>query len=454
MILLAKLRVPLLFFTGLFYIYWMPIFDAPDEPAHFARAFGIVEGQWILRNNPIFLIQFIQRHLQANDSPETRQMTDYLRQFLENDPNSRISNVAYNGALYSPVPYLPHAGVIRAVLWFQSGQDGLKTAVYGCRLLSLSMFCGMLAWSFAIFPPLSWLFFWLAATPMALSQACVVSLDPLVYGSTVLLLSLSFGECGRKIYASGVFLASFILLMTKPPYIPVLAVPAAMILLIPTSDRGWKTACLVASFTVSIAAMSIWQYLSQVYQIYETSLRFVQNFIFLEIDPSAQLRWVLANPFGFVKVVGRTCIVFGNDLFRQFVGVLGWLEIRLPEWVVWLWMAFIPAVLTMSGRPANLSPPRSRIAAAFCLVVSGGMVIGILLSAYLLWVPVGSSVVGGIQGRYFHAVAAVGLVSFPMILRSDGMVSHRVGKVLQATAGILFIVIHLGAWYTLVAARG
>ena len=154
----ARLRIPLLFLLGFLYVFLTPIFEAPDEPAHFARAYGIAEGQFILRDHSKALALFIRHQFKAMDSPETRSMAEYLKRYEQISTEERVPNIAYNTALYSPVPYLTHAAVIKTIMLCNPQGDVFRLQAYLCRIFSLLIFCSMLVLSFHICPGFK---FWL-----------------------------------------------------------------------------------------------------------------------------------------------------------------------------------------------------------------------------------------------------------------------------------------------------
>ena len=402
---LTRLRIPLLFLLGLLYVFLIPIFEAPDEPAHFARAYGIAEGQFILQDHPKELVLFIRHQFECINSPETRPVTQYLKRYERGD-KERVPNIAYNAALYSPVPYLPYAALIKAVMLYDPQGEVFKPSVYSCRMLSLLIFCSMLAISFHTCPGLSWPFFWLAATPMALSQASIVSLDPITFGSSVLLLSLTFGRCGKRLYALGLIISSAFLLLSKPPYLPILLIPLAQAFLNPAFDRSFQRRTVIAAMAISFAGMAIWQYLSMTHHIFETSVAFIGHFIQVKIDPVAQLRMVLQEPAFFLQVIWNTFKISGISLGYQMVGILGWLDIPVPVWTVLLWVLLVIPVLGLSEKSKMMPEKMSYWFGLFCMVISVGIVLGMMLSAYLLWAPTGASMIV-LQGRYFHIPIAV-----------------------------------------------
>lgn len=396
------------------YVIVTPIFEAPDEPAHFARAYGIAEGQFLLKDHPRDLILFILHNLESHGSPETQTFVDYLKAYESEDCQVRIPNIAYNTSLYSPVPYLFHAAVIKIIMLMNVSDNQLSFSVYACRALSLVLFCLSLAASFHICPLLSWPVFWIAATPMALSQASVVSTDPIVFCATIFILALTIGRTHNFFFIIGLIISACFLLLTKPPYIPVMIIPLSAIIFINRSQRKLKGMGIVLALCISCSGMFLWNFMVIKYEIYQNSLRFIRIFGEITLDPSRQLLGVLSDPSQFMKVLWVTFSTNGISLIHQMVGVLGWLDIPLPTWGVMLWGLLIFLPILMTGKPDWQTNSHSNWLGIVCIAVSALTTICLMVSAYMIWMPVGSAIVN-LQGRYFHPVAALLLVGWVLI---------------------------------------
>ncbi len=236
------IRLLILLVFGLAYVWVLPPFEAPDEPAHFARAYSLAEGQAVLKDHPRKLVVFLRdamkerlaaRHMEVQEVPVLAEMERCLREKKE-----RIPNIAYNSAQYSPVPYLFHAAVIRLVMLFDPTSRGLMVSLYACRIVSLLVFVGLLWVAFLLFPALSWPLFWLSITPMALSQASVVSVDYIVFLSAAILLTAALGHVRGTASAVCLICSAFFLLLTRPPYLWLLLVPVTSVFLSRDKNKG------------------------------------------------------------------------------------------------------------------------------------------------------------------------------------------------------------------------
>jgi len=160
-------------------------------------------------------------------------------------------------------------------------------------------------------------------------------------------------------------------------------------------------------------------------------------------DPGKQLQVLAADPTRAVTLVART-LVQNPWLWRQMIGVLGWLSIELPPWIYSLWtgvLALAALCLFMERGPG----PGRALAGLFGIALSAW---AIILAQYLGWTEVGATVIDGVQGRYFlpllpfvsvaipclRAVRLPGLGAVPL---SAGVASAMTVPVVVALASLL-----------------
>ncbi|OGR31562.1 MAG: hypothetical protein A2139_13830 [Desulfobacca sp. RBG_16_60_12] len=102
-------------------------------------------------------------------------------------------------------------------------------------------------------------------------------------------------------------------------------------------------------------------------------------------------------------------------IWLAFIGVLGWLDTRLPQPVY----KFYPLLLGLTAVTGISSQERERrftwgaagFAAGLFLASSGLL----LLALYLTWTPVQAPYLDGVQGRYFLPLAPLALLWLPPI---------------------------------------
>jgi len=401
----------LLLFFGTLYALTVPLFEAPDEPAHFARAYGISEGQFVLKDSPRHLAVFICEKLRNR---QQQAMVVSIMEQLLNDFPDRIPQIAPNAAMYSPVPYIFHALVIKAVAGFGESTLLLTLSVYLCRLTSLCLFVAVLYLAYRMAPFAFWPIYWICATPMALSQAAVVSVDFLILGACVILVSASLGDLKFPAFTWWVTLSGFLLLLTKPPYAPLLIIPAVSALFVKNATRLQKFSALAGFLLIPFLGAVAWNGLMVSRGYMNDFSALFLKYANIQIDPLGQFDYILAHPLRFIQIIRDSLHARILPYFHQFVGVLGWQDVPIPLWVAVLWgVLAVPAVGIADSTGFNL---RVRLLLGItCIAVSVLLVISISASAYMVWMPVGADWIN-MQGRYFHPVAVVCFTGAALII--------------------------------------
>ena len=430
---IRKLQLVVLLACGLLYVFLTPPFKAPDEISHLLRAYSVAEGQWIIKDHPVKLIRFYLENAarwQGGTPKLRRQLQNFLNHRGDGD---RISQLVFNTSLYSPVPYLFHALVIKCFML--CGNSNLLVLLYVMRICSLLVFIALLWLSFKLFPAGAWCIFWVAATPMALSQASVVNLDYLLFGAAAVLLSASLGNAGPRLY-SVCIIGSLILLMTaKLPYLPLLLVPIAA-LIIRKNHR--RLPGLIVGMILALAGGAWWNYLVKTEGIFDHSLEIARQLfqIDIQLDPLHQLSFIIFSPWRYGQVLFNTFASHGLLFFHQLVGVLGELDIPIPRTAVMLWAVGALALIVVREEPSGYNRKDSLLLGSCCLVAAGATLLTILTSAFMIWMPIGSSWIN-VQGRYFHPVMMAFLMG--MIVINPLTVGNRSSIMMRC--GLLFTVV-------------
>ena len=155
---------------------------------------------------------------------------------------------------------------------------------------------------------------------------------------------------------------------------------------------------------------------------------------------AAQLRVLLADPLRFLTIPANSLLHQGY-VFREMVGVLGWLNLLVPQplavlWVVALGTAFLgPAVLRRTR------PDRHAVASGLVVMLGiTGSVELIYLSQYLSFTEVGARLAEGVQGRYF--LPLLPLLAIVFCRREERLLSPpsilAIGTLVAASLGTLF----------------
>ncbi len=437
-------RTVALFVLGLLYVFLIPPFEGPDEPCHFARAHGAAEGQLVLKDNSGALLRFIHEIMKPRHADNPLLLN--IERLLD-EHEGRAPNVAWNTALYSPVPYLLHAAVIKVVAAVDPSSRGLLIALYLCRVGSLCLFIGLIFLASRIHPESSWILFWIAGAPMVLAQASIVTIDGMIFGAAALLtaLALSPGSAGPRRFTAGLVLASFLLMMAKPTYLPLLFIPGAVAWANRGDSRGPGAAPFLLALAVSLAGFLVWSLIASAHDIFQSMAEGMIRFFGVELDPASQLKAILRSPAEFLRIALHSLFAGRAAIGRQIVGVLGWLNAPIPDILVIAWWALsIPAIVISDpaaapGRGGRWIPALAFFAGAL------GVVLCIYISGFMMWTPVGGAFIFA-QGRYFHPVVLTLFIG--IALAKPALVDDRCKRYAGPGLLVLAVAINLAVLFS------
>jgi uncharacterized membrane protein len=115
-------------------------------------------------------------------------------------------------------------------------------------------------------------------------------------------------------------------------------------------------------------------------------------------DPLWKLAYMLEHPFHFPLAAWTAVTVWGDRLWPELIGILGWQDILLQPWT---YAALTVLLLLVPLQKLNLDGVvRARVA-----VISGLAVVAYVVTVYLIffltYTPLDIDHVRGVQGRYF-----------------------------------------------------
>jgi hypothetical protein len=374
----------------------VPPFQNPDEINHFARADQLAAGVVLARRQAPgqtaaglvdpgigqagALFEALKFH------PE-RKITRAMLQQAGAILWSRRAEAAFpNTVIYAPPCYVPSVIGIWAgrLLGFSIVHTLLLSRLLtgaACILLgaaALARAGGMAPFLLTVL-----------CLPMTLSLFAAVSQDGVLIATAALGAVLLVQGGGRRALA-GLCACLAVVALARPPYLTLAALPllragsprrarlrGALAVALPS--LAWAGA--VAAFTMGAAPAGA------------------------AIQPGRQLAFLAGHPGALWSIAAATLRVqggLGGLIPAQFVGVLGWLDVRLPA-PYYAAAAVVLALALLASRPdAPGLGPRARALLGGALVLA---VLGIYGLQYLTWTPVGAGHVDGVQGRYFLPLA-------------------------------------------------
>lgn len=413
---------------GAGYAVLVPPRQVPDELYHFVRAYGISEGHCLAGPTvavPLTL-QFEGRfdeHVEVRDLARASMRNaigPLLRQPM--NPAATFPVAALNVDVYSCVAYLPAATAIAGV---RTLHGSMLEALYAARLLSLLVATVITFCALRILPTGRVLMASIALLPMTLHQAASPSADSLANAVAFLLvaaiLRLALDERIVRIgtrTALAIGLLLVVLALTKLNVflcIPALAIPASKF-----GGRVRKAGALAAAAVLTFGIFAAWQKIDSAALGRSAAERATHG-----IDYGGNVVFALQHPWLVAIAARNAAAVWGHDYLAMFVGVLGLLNVRIPEWA---WQAALCAVVV-----AAVTGFEKRLPRAVALTYFAAAAISIVVVHFVTFVSettlayrqsqilAGTGLDPGIQGRYYIPYAFALLVPLGLVRVRDGV---------------------------------
>jgi len=388
-------------FFGFFLVFLIPPLQIPDENVHFYRAYEISEFKLVSLREDNAIGDYIPTSLQVFASTFNNIPFHFENKLSFNEifatiriplnAEEKVFTTFPSTAIYSPIPYIPQAV---GIFFARSLNLSPLLLMYSGRL------CNLFIWIFLVYlaikkiPIGKWLLLILALTPMSIFQASSLSADALVNAISFLLISIilknALSDDNKKIDNLNLLLIlilSICLSVSKQIYIflPLIC------LIIPIQKFSNKRKFVYFSLIIMISIFIVnffWINLSK-------------NFIIPlqpNVVPTEQIIYMINNPLHFVFIIINTLQIYILPYFNRFIGVLGWLDTPLPDFVYFSY-AIILILIALIDNDTQLTLSRSQksiVGFIFCL--STGILFAVL---YIEWNPVGNQIIEGLQGRNF-----------------------------------------------------
>ncbi len=387
-----------------------PPLRGPDEAAHFLRAYAIAGGEIIPsavdeeNHKGTWLPAGIHRDFEYFET-ERYSFGDrkfgYRDIFAEYERRHSPSREgppvfeAYSGSEgYTPIPYLPY--VLAAVFARAMDLDFLGT-LYLMRFFGLFALTAAAAWAIALMPYLRWAFVGIAMLPAALYARAVVSADGVALVSAMMVVALCLRSTRRDdtvhVPRQAVWMA--ICVLSKPPQIvftlfSLIRRPLRELL------RDWRVLALVilpgcivafAWFAVTGGDVAAWRMVDGTHGPEQFGVVW-------------KLRFMIAHPLHF-PAAALTNFRDSVELWKQLIGVLAWLDTPLRSWA---YPALTALLLISCIEPTDADPPLRRRILTAAVATIFFYWLALTLIFFLVWTPVDSPDIAGLQGRYFIVV--------------------------------------------------
>lgn len=369
---------------GLLFSVITPILDTPDETAHLARAMYLIEGKFTVSNLDSQLLISEDYDLLHDQQQKT---------IIENDLNIHDSNVqkvesdglkATNA--YSFISYIPQAAGIGfgrlvdfSVLW----------SFYLGRMTNLLVYAVLICFAIKITPLFKNYFFVVGTIPMGVYIAASYNQD--AFGIGVIFITIAFflhllnkEEHTIRIRDVVVYTAMCMLItLTKFPFVLLIL----LLVFIPSEQFEKKcTHKLIFLLILITAAFSlVWM---------KTYSSIPHPFLPEGVNMKEQIKFLISTPIENFQLFMRNLLEGITNYLMLFN--FGWLSYS-SNGVGFLYLFFLGSISIFFPKEI-LQRSRTRLGSFIIMI---GIYTAIELSMYLTWTPVGSTIINGVQGRYF-----------------------------------------------------
>jgi uncharacterized membrane protein len=389
---------------GLIFLFVVPPIQVPDELAHFNKAYQVSEGKffgevqgklagdYLPESLNLFGATLLSQGIYSH--PEIKQSIPMLMAELSRPLNpGKQAFVDFRGALlYSPVPYLPQAfGIalgrllsLPPIILFYLG-----------RLFNLAVWIALIQLAIRWVPLHKWVWVLLALAPMSLFLSASLSADAPTNALAFLLIAvtLKFAFVGDEPLQNKdlalLFTVGILLALSKQAYLLL----SGLVLLIPIKRFGSLRRKLMISLifiALCVAASLGWTWLGR--------HLFVPNRVGAGVSPHGQLVYLLKYPGQIFNVLSKTYYSYFAFYLDSWVGVLGWLDTRLPDYFYTIFEGIVLAVALVDMQVQYQFKISQRLLIAATFLAGVGFILG---TSYIFFTPIGKGRILGVQGRYF-----------------------------------------------------
>ncbi len=373
---------------GAFYSVFLPIGGAPDEPAHFWRAYELSEGQLFANNEGNMLVP--DNLLEATGNSYSVEENGYKKELENFSTVANTNHSPINGPAdrYSFFNYIPQTfGVIIGKI--------LNIPIIPTMIISriFNMASCIVALYFCIkyIPVMKKLIFLIAMFPMTMQLLSSVSADGSIICAGIALISFVFYFREEKEKSIGwkesllLLLICIVLTVSKPVY----AFLCPIVFWIPKERFLSHKRKNIAIF--SIGAITILFVLFRMATSPLGSGRFGTG--------QDQTSFIMSNPMSFLAIIFKNIFIRPDEFINGVIGKdLEWFSVSMfYPYIITLFIFF----LFLCAEKETKIPFSLKI---FTLCSFSAIVVFTFTTMFITWSVPGSSIIDGVQGRYFLPV--------------------------------------------------
>ncbi|SDA37092.1 Uncharacterized membrane protein [Methanobrevibacter millerae] len=389
-----KVALILILVFGLMMVFLAPPMTHPDEVNHYTRAEALSEGEFFPQSDQGFYEN--DYFLRLNEAK--RGLTIFDNHHVTDPITSHKSYINANTS-----PFYSYIASALGILLAKCLNLTSVFAMFFARLANLLVFAGGAYWAIKKSPAFKIGLTVLATMPLTISQASSVSYDAFILTLTMIILC-----CFIKMYKDNVenkylaifFISILLISLIKPPYV----LFALLMLVIPkenySKNRKYSIIGIVLVFIATLFSFGdfITPLLgSNVQTAVETS----------NVSSSGQISYLINNPMVIIHVI-KESIALSPSIFIFDLNIFHYADFKGLKFFNICYFIFFLAYSIFYRFDINFSKINRAILSAIFILIF----FGIYFILYIIWTPIGSYTILGVQARYFIPITAL----LPMII--------------------------------------
>lgn len=393
---MEKVALVLIIVFGLIMVFLAPPMAHPDEMNHFTRAELLSEGILFPEKTDMGVRVNDDYYFSLNEAQKGLTVFDNPHDF---DPITE--HKGYTQTNDSPFySYIPSAiGILLAKCLHLTS----VFALFFARLLNLILYAGVAYWAIKKAPAYKIGLTLIATMPIAIAQVSSTSYDAFIITFTLIILAYfikMYKEKAENKDLAIFFISILLISLIKPPYIML----SFLIFTIPkdnfVENRNYSFIAIILLFAATVLSFS--SFLTPTASTISASAN--------NISSSAQLTYIINNPTAILDIIKNSITLIPdtfvlNSSFFHYADFKGLKALKLA------YLIFFILFAVLYQQDINFSKRNRLILSSIFLIIY----FGIFAVLYLIWTPVGSNTILGVQSRYFVPIIAL----LPFIINYD-----------------------------------
>ena len=312
---------------------------------------------------------------------------------------------------YNPVAYIPYIVAAEIGRLLRLDLPGMLLLM---RFFGLLAFTAAAAYAIAVTPVLKWAFMLIAMLPVSLYNRTVLSADGAALSFTLAITALCFSAARKpasgKVWERSLWMT--LCTLSKQPQI-VFVLLELMVCRLKEFPRRWGSLAIVVLpgiilsplWVVAVSAdIAVWRLLEE------------RNDSSEQFDPLWKLLYMWEHPYHFPLAAWTAVSGWAGRLWQELIGIVGWQDILLQPWT---YLVLTVLLLLVPLQKLQLDGAvRARVTVITGLVVLGYVVL-VYLIFFLIYTPIDTDHVRGVQGRYFVVALPVTAIFIAAVVNRE-----------------------------------